>query len=291
MRSSHFVFDNKISRIFDSMAQKSIPGYRIQQEYITTVLRTICRDGDIVLDLGASTGTTAYSLVRKLIKAKSSIGLEYHVCDASRYMIERAQKKLTRFDHSTRFSKRKRSIRQKASALLPSIDFRFHCMDIANKKECYNLYKSISKQSCIAILLIYTLQFIAPEKRRAIIEQCWRILKPGGVLCLAEKLVPQSPLAQVICRERQYRFKRGNGYSHKDIMQKDAALVDVLISETDSFYTRIWSSLEGAHCTILYSNGYFRLYLVEKITAHESTQNIYNNRMSHTAPTIIGDEY
>ena len=77
-----------------------------------------------------------------------------------------------------------------------------------------------------------TVQFIAPDKRDALIRRIYDSLIPGGIFLITEKTVnPDADLA-VLQQEFYYRLKEENGYSQIEITRKREALENVLIPET-----------------------------------------------------------
>ena len=80
--------------------------------------------------------------------------------------------------------------------------------------------------------LNFTLQFVPPEQRLALLTRIGDATLPGGVLVLSEKIRFESDAEQAIQTRLHHEFKRANGYSDLEISQKRAAIEKVLIPET-----------------------------------------------------------
>jgi tRNA (cmo5U34)-methyltransferase len=82
------------------------------------------------------------------------------------------------------------------------------------------------------VVLNFTLQFIAPEKRSELIQRIQAGLKPGGILIISEKIVfPDASLNELFI-DMYHGFKETMGYSKLEISRKRAALENVLVPET-----------------------------------------------------------
>ena len=93
---------------------------------------------------------------------------------------------------------------------------------------------------CSMAVLNFTLQFIAPQKRDALIQRLAEATVPGGILVLSEKIRFADPHLQELNTQLHHEFKRANGYSDMEIAQKRSALEQVLIPETlDSHRQRL----------------------------------------------------
>ncbi len=83
------------------------------------------------------------------------------------------------------------------------------------------------------VIMNYTLQFIAPEKRFALLQKIYAGMKPGGVILLSEKLRFDCEKTEATLTKLYYDFKKHNGYSELEISQKRQALENILIPETE----------------------------------------------------------
>ena len=81
-------------------------------------------------------------------------------------------------------------------------------------------------------MLNYTLQFIPPPRRQALLEKIHRGMNAGGVLILSEKIVFDDAAEQRRQTTLHELFKRAHGYSELEISRKRAALENVLTPES-----------------------------------------------------------
>ncbi len=213
-----FTFNRQVVEVFDDMLERSIPCYHQTTGMICTLLRYFCRPGDLIYDLGCSTGTTLLELARQL----PDMGLSFIGLDSSGAMIDRAL--------------------IKAEMLSRKEDVDFRKLDIidADLKECG------------AVLLNYTLQFVRPPQRLRLLEKVHKALKSGGILIVCEKVISHRPLINRAYIDLYLDFKRCQGYSETEIAKKREALENVLVpfsihenldllkesgfSETESFF-------------------------------------------------------
>ena len=82
------------------------------------------------------------------------------------------------------------------------------------------------------VVVNFTLQFIPPEDRDALIQRIYEALVPGGILLFSEKTMHPNQALSDLQVDFYYRFKRENGYSEMEISQKREALENVLVPET-----------------------------------------------------------
>ena len=82
------------------------------------------------------------------------------------------------------------------------------------------------------ILLNYTLQFIEPERRDALLCRLAAGMHAGGALVLSEKVLFDDQSSNETMIGLHHAFKRANGYSELEISQKRTALEKVLRPET-----------------------------------------------------------
>ncbi|HBL02091.1 MAG TPA: carboxy-S-adenosyl-L-methionine synthase CmoA, partial [Aeromonas salmonicida] len=93
----------------------------------------------------------------------------------------------------------------------------------------------IAIENASVVVLNFTLQFVDPEKRMALIQRIFDGLRPGGILILSEKFRFEDEPVNDLLIELHLDFKRANGYSELEISQKRNALENVM--RTDSLET------------------------------------------------------
>lgn len=193
-----FVFDQKVARVFEDMISRSVPGYRKVLHYLPQILEGHLDSQKPLYDLGCSLGDSLLVLKQTLGDGSPPlIGV-----DCSEAMLEKAQKRMEDY-HGT--------------------------SDIIFEKADINEYPL---QPCSAVLLNYTLQFLGPEQRLALLERIYDSLIPNGVLLLSEKLHFDNPLLQQKLQAVHHQFKSDQGYSQLAISQKRNALENVLVTDT-----------------------------------------------------------
>lgn len=202
-RINKFSFNEDVAAVFPDMLKRSVPGYDNIIDMTGVLTKRYIQPGTKAFDLGCSLGAVSLSMLANL---------EHQDCDIiavdnSPAMIEGAKKTL----HS--FQNQHPEIENKVE---------FICDDIQN----------IDIQNASVVSLNFTLQFIAPEKRQALINKIFQGLRPGGVLILSEKVHAANTEDENLLFALHHAFKSNNGYSDLEISQKRTALEKVLIADT-----------------------------------------------------------
>jgi tRNA (cmo5U34)-methyltransferase len=82
------------------------------------------------------------------------------------------------------------------------------------------------------VVLNFTLQFLEPARRQALIQRIYDGMRDGGILLISEKIVfPDDKLNELFI-ELYHGFKENMGYSKLEISRKRNALENVLIPES-----------------------------------------------------------
>lgn len=194
----NFVFDEKVAAVFPDMINRSVPGYSTIIAMIGTLSAQYAQPESVCYDLGCSLGAASLSM-RHNIQAK---GCSIVAVDNSAAMVAGCQEACA-----------------SDKAMLP-VEVRQE--DI--------LDTSINKASIV--VMNFTLQFVRPEARDALIKKVYQGLLPGGLLILSEKIRFEDPALNELFIDMYHRFKEQQGYSKLEISQKRAALEKVLIPET-----------------------------------------------------------
>lgn len=191
-----FRFDEEVASVFDDMLPRSVPGYRHVIEMTALLLARFLRPGELVYDLGCSTGTTVLGLATLLDQLEPRfIGV-----DSAPAMVAKARRKT-------------------AAAGISEERASFQEGDIT----------TIPLDSAGGIVVHYTMQFIAPENRPAFLARLHDALRPGGVLVVSEKVTSRDPFVAGIFTDLHVDFKRRQGYSDLEIARKRDALETVLV--------------------------------------------------------------
>ena len=97
------------------------------------------------------------------------------------------------------------------------------------------------------IVMNYTLQFIRPLDRPAVLQQCFDGLNLGGILVLSEKILEQSGMTSRLFNDMYYRYKRRMGYSELEISRKREQLENVLVPYKVDEYIELLKSVGFDH--------------------------------------------
>jgi len=188
-----FEFDEEVASVFDDMLNRSVPFYKENLKLQIDILKNFLQKGDLVIDLGSSTGTFLIELTKKI--DINAIGL-----DNSPAMIKRAKNKAKAFGSSAKF-----------------IETDFLEYDLSGAK---------------AIIANYTIQFIRPLRREKLIKKIYDSLQKDGIFLMSEKLITENKKLNKVMIDIYYKYKKEMGYSEFEIAQKREALENVLIPYT-----------------------------------------------------------
>jgi len=197
-RGSDFEFNAEVAAVFDDMLVRSVPFYTEQQAVIQEAAQKFYVPGTFVYDLGCSTATT-------LIRLAKALG---------------PQAKLVGFDNSEPMLDKAR-INIATAGCSDQIELR--CLDLNEDVTQADLSRAS------VVTLCWTLQFVRPLKRDALIRWIYDGMVSGGTLIVTEKVLTNSSDMNRYFIEFYYDFKRRNGYSDEEIHKKREALENVLI--------------------------------------------------------------
>ncbi len=193
--SEDFVFNERVAQVFDDMLDRSVPFYQEVILSIAKIIDSMLQNGEQIVDLGCSTGTTLLQLSSLLEKRN----FHYTGIDNSPDMLNKARLK------AELFSKQK------------SLNFiQGNIMDV-------------DQPSTSAFILNYTLQFIRPLNRENFLTRLFASLRPGGICILSEKTISHHPGLNRSYIDIYHQFKKERGYSELEIAKKREALENILI--------------------------------------------------------------
>ncbi|MCQ8103343.1 carboxy-S-adenosyl-L-methionine synthase CmoA [Methylomonas sp. SURF-2] len=193
-----FKFDDAVANVFPDMIQRSVPGYSAIISAIGLLAGRFSQPGSNCYDLGCSLGAASLAMRARITAADCRIV----AIDNSEAMLERFKQNLP------------------ANSSAPPIDIL--CADI----------RDVVIERASVVVLNFTLQFVPPADRLALLERIYRGLLPGGVLILSEKLAFEDVRQQALQVEMHHHFKKMQGYSDLEISQKRSALENVLLAES-----------------------------------------------------------
>ncbi len=158
-----------------------------------------CQPGSRVYDLGCSLGGASFAICESVTQADYDL----IAIDNSPAMIEKLNERLTagQFPH------------ERIETRLEDI----------NQSEI---------EDASVVVLNFTLQFLEPARRQALIQRIYDGMRDGGILLISEKIVfPDDKLNELFI-ELYHGFKENMGYSKLEISRKRNALENVLIPES-----------------------------------------------------------
>ncbi|MFZ7156128.1 carboxy-S-adenosyl-L-methionine synthase CmoA [Avibacterium avium] len=196
-----FTFDENVAEVFPDMIQRSVPGYSNIITAIGMLASRFVTPNSNVYDLGCSRGAATLAARRSIHQPNVKIiGV-----DNSLPMVERC--------------------RQHVQAYHSEIPVEILCDDIRN----------IEISNASMVILNFTLQFLPPQDRSALLEKIYQGLNPNGVLVLSEKFRFNDETIDELLIDLHHEFKRANGYSELEVSQKRTALENVM--RTDDIET------------------------------------------------------
>ncbi|MDP5207903.1 carboxy-S-adenosyl-L-methionine synthase CmoA, partial [Alishewanella sp. SMS9] len=92
--------------------------------------------------------------------------------------------------------------------------------------------RQLTIENAAVVVVNFTMQFLAPEDRQALLNKIYQGLKPGGLLIISEKFKADTPVNDELLIDLYHDFKRANGYSELEISQKRTALEKVMRPDT-----------------------------------------------------------
>jgi tRNA (cmo5U34)-methyltransferase len=197
-RGSDFKFDADVAAVFDNMISRSVPFYAEQQRMIVEVVKRYWRPGSAIYDLGCATGTTLISLGRELDGSGRLVGY-----DNSDAMLQQAQGAVA------------------AEGLGHCVELRLG--DLERDAQTLRL------DNAGVVLMCWTLQFVRPLQREALLSHIHESLADGGLLVVTEKVLSNARDLDPDFIDFYYAFKTQTGYSQTEIHRKRTALENVLV--------------------------------------------------------------
>ncbi len=197
-RAADFSFDARVTSVFDDMVSRSVPHYTELQQMLTDLTQEFLpEEGGLVVDLGCSTGTTIELLASS---PRTPANTRFLGLDNSPHMLEHARAKLA--PHM-------------AEGRVQLIDG--------------DLNAGIELPRCNVVFMNWTLQFVRPLHREALLRQIADHLEPPGALLLSEKVLVSDSFLNRAYIDMYLRYKKQQGYTDEEIQRKREALENVLI--------------------------------------------------------------
>jgi len=210
-----FEFDAEIAAVFDDMLKRSVPFYEEAMALTKRFALAYLKPQGRLYDLGCSTASTLLDIERDLPHEAELIGI-----DNARSMLEQARRKLRVYDSKI--------VLEEGDIL--TFDYRTASVFISN----------------------YTLQFIRPPVRETLIRKLCDALELGGAFIFSEKVVTEEKRLNKLMIDGYYDFKKAQGYSEYEIMQKREALENVLIPYTEAENQAMVKRCGFTHCETVF---------------------------------------
>jgi tRNA (cmo5U34)-methyltransferase len=197
-----FRFDERVARVFPDMLRRSIPGYAASIEAIGALAARYVRAGTNCYDLGCSLGAATLAM-RQGIREP---GCRIVAVDVAPAMIARCREIVAEDD---RLYGRETEI------------------DVVEDD-----IRNIEFVNASMVVMNYTLQFVDPADRDALMGRIHAGMNEQGVLVLSEKVVDENDTMERLLVELHHEHKRRKNYSALEVARKRAALENVLVPET-----------------------------------------------------------
>lgn len=222
-----FEFDEEVAVVFDDMLSRSVPFYDEALKLSAHFGAINLKEGDRAYDLGCSTASLLLQIERACPHAVELIGI-----DNSEAMLQQASRKLHAFNSKIKLEEG----------------------DILN----YAYQKA--KLFCSN----YTLQFIRPMVRAQMVKKIYDALEPGGLFIFSEKVITKDTTLNKQMIDRYYAYKKDQGYSEYEIMQKREALENVLIPYTHEENVQMLKEVGFTQCETLFKWVNFETFIARK---------------------------
>lgn len=186
-----FEFDKSVASVFDDMIYRSVPFYKENLELCVSLVSKLAPQKAKICDLGCASG----NFLLELFKLRKDFILSG--VDNAKPMLEIAK--------------------QKAKAYGAKIEFFEHSLNE------FSFFKND------VFIATYTLQFIRPPKRQALVDKIYKNLNENGIFILSEKILYEDAFLSKKILELYAEYKEKQGYTKFEISAKREALENVLV--------------------------------------------------------------
>ena len=223
----HFEFDAEVAAVFDDMLERSVPFYKQSQKITQFFALKHLEEGAVLYDLGCSTASLLLNIHREVKNSVELIGL-----DNSEAMLEQARKKCEAYGVKIKI----------LNANILDYDYKEANVFVSN----------------------YTLQFIRPLVREDLVRKIADATKKEGVFIFSEKVISHHPKLHKDLIECYYDFKKEQGYSEYEIMQKREALENVLVPYSEEENIKMALNNGFSHCEVVFRWANFCTFIAIK---------------------------
>ena len=176
---------------FDEHVNKSVPLYRNGHQLLDQAIEFFSRPGSTVIDVGCSTGT----LLERLAQKPTSTGVNFVGLDIEADMVRAARRR---------------------------------CANLENVTISQGDALTADYTGARAVIMYYTLQFVAPASRLPVLRRIADGLAEGGALFLFEKVLAPDPITQDLIGQMYQEYKALNGFGADEIINKARSLRSVM---------------------------------------------------------------
>lgn len=193
-----FAFDETVAKVFPDMIRRSVPGYETIIALTGLLAEQYVQPESYCYDLGCSLGAATLAMRSRIRQPRCRI-----------IAVDNAEAMTTR-------------CQQHVQEAGEGVEVEVVCADI----------QDVTIENASVVVLNFTLQFIEPDARLALLEKIYAGLRPGGALLVSEKIAFANHAEQQRMDALHVAFKKANGYSDLEISQKRSALENILIPDT-----------------------------------------------------------
>ncbi len=197
-RVADFVFDESVATVFDDMIRRSVPGYATVIAMTKVFAEHYAQSRSTCYDLGCSLGASTLAMRKGIDKP----GCRIVAVDNSATMVKQCSDIIAADDSNVPVEVTRADI------------------------------QDVPIENASVVVMNFTLQFLAPDKRDAMIQKIYDGLLPGGVLLLSEKIAFEDKEKEAFETDMHHEFKKLMGYSELEVAQKRKSLENVLLPET-----------------------------------------------------------
>jgi len=219
-----FEFDADVAAVFDDMLQRSVPFYAEALKLTSRFARLYLKEHGRLYDLGCSTASQLLDIERGLDYPAALIGI-----DNARAMLEQAVKKTEAFGSS---------------------------VEVYEGDILTYPYKEAD-----VMLSNYTLQFIRPPVREVLLRRIYSSLNDEGAFIFSEKVISADKKLNKELIDCYYDYKKEQGYSAYEIMQKREALENVLVPYTEQENIDMALRCGFRHCEVIFRWANFATFI------------------------------
>lgn len=189
---ANWTFSGNVADTFVEHVRRSVPYYDAGHDLVCQLSDFFCHGDSVCYEIGASTG----QLLRKLAEHHSSKpGIKWVGIDTVEPMVAKARQ---------------------------------HCAGVPNISLEVGDARSYDFERSDLIVSYYCLQFVSPRNRQDVFNRLYERLHWGGALILFEKVRAPDARFQDMIVSLYNDYKRREGFSADEILNKTASLKSVL---------------------------------------------------------------